>query len=96
MFDIDGLTVIFIIIAAIIIAVGVPLTIRAYRRQVYTGREELVGRTALVKEDLTPRGTVLVDGELWTAVAARGPVKAGEEVVIHKVRGFKLDVSRKE
>jgi membrane-bound ClpP family serine protease len=92
----DPLTAIIIIIAVIIIAVGVPLTIRAYRRKVYTGREELVGRTGLAKEDLMPQGIILVDGELWTAVAAKGPVKAGEEVVVNKVDGFRLEVSRKE
>jgi membrane-bound serine protease (ClpP class) len=92
----DLLTVIILIITVIIIAVGVPLTVRAYRRKVYTGREELVSRTGLVKEDLAPQGIILVDGELWTAVTAKGPIKVGEEVVVNKVLGFKLEVSRKE
>jgi membrane-bound serine protease (ClpP class) len=92
----DPLTVFLIIIAAIVIAIGVPLTVRAYRRQVYTGREYMVGRTGQVKEDLAPQGMVLVDGELWTAVSAKGSIKAGEEVMVNKVRGLKLDVSRKE
>jgi|WetSurMetagenome_2_1015567.scaffolds.fasta_scaffold788984_2 membrane-bound serine protease (ClpP class) len=92
----DPLTIIFIIIAIVILAFGVPLTIRAYRRKVYTGREELVGRTGLVKEDLAPQGIILVDGELWTAVTAKGSIKVGEEVVVNKVLGFKLEVSRKE
>jgi membrane-bound serine protease (ClpP class) len=92
----DLLTVFVIVFAVAILALGVPLTIRAYRRKVYTGREELIGRTGQVKEDLTPQGIILVDGELWTAVTSDAPIKTGEEVVVNQVLGFKLEVSRKE
>ena len=92
----DFLTVIIIVFTVAILAIGVPLTVRAYRRKVYTGREELVGRTGLVKEELAPQGIILVDGELWTAVASKEPIKEGEEVVVNKVLGFKLEVSRKQ
>jgi len=89
------LIVIVVIAAAVILAVGIPLTIRAYRRQVYTGREELVGKTAIVKEDLNPQGQVLVDGELWQALSEAGPVKAGTEVMVTRVEGFKVFVTTK-
>ena len=40
-------------------------------------------------------GEVFFKGELWTAVAERGRVKPGEEVVINKVDGLTLYVTKK-
>jgi len=69
--------------------------VRAHRRQASTGKEELTGKTALVKLELNPEGTVMFKGELWSAVAEEGTVKAGEEVIITKVDGLKLWVTKK-
>ena len=69
--------------------------IRAHRRQAYTGREELVGKTAIVKVALEPEGMVLFKGERWTAISEKGRVKPGEEVIITKVDGLKLYVTKK-
>ncbi|MDH5695168.1 MAG: nodulation protein NfeD [Dehalococcoidia bacterium] len=70
--------------------------IRVHRRQASTGREELVGKTAVVKVALEPEGTILFKGERWTAVSEKGRVKPGEEVIITKVDGLKLWVIKKE
>ena len=48
------------------------------------------------KTALDPEGVVLVEGERWTAVSEEGPIKPGEEVVINRVEGLKLYVSRKK
>jgi len=69
--------------------------IRAHRRQPATGREELIGKTAVVKVALDPEGTVLFKGERWTATSDEGRVKPGEEVVITKYEDLKLRVRRK-
>ena len=69
--------------------------IRAHRRQAATGREELTGKTALVKETLQPEGTVLFKGERWTAVSEMGRVKSGEEVIITGIDGLTLRVTKK-
>jgi membrane-bound serine protease (ClpP class) len=66
-----------------------------HRRQAYTGREELIGKTAVVKAALAPEGMVLFKGERWTAVSEEGPVAPGEEVIIQKVDSLKLYVSKK-
>ncbi len=92
----DNVLWIVIIAVVLVLAIGIPLTIRSYRRQVYTGREELVGRTAVVKKSLEPDGMVLVDGEIWQATSEAGPVKAGAEVVVTRVGGFKLFVKPRE
>jgi membrane-bound serine protease (ClpP class) len=66
----------------------------SYRRQATTGKEDIVGKKALVKEALSPEGTVLFQGELWAAVSESGTLQPGEEVVITKVDGFKLSVKK--
>jgi membrane-bound serine protease (ClpP class) len=90
----------FIAIAAIIIAVFLVFVViwvvRAHRRQVSAGREELVGKTAVVETALEPKGMVLVEGELWTAIADKGWAQPEEEVIITKVEGLKLRVTKKE
>jgi membrane-bound serine protease (ClpP class) len=69
--------------------------VRAHRRQAKTGREELVGKTALVKQALEPEGTVFFKGERWTAISEKGRIKPGEEVIITKVDGLILHVTKK-
>ena len=70
--------------------------IRAHRRQAYTGREELVGKTAIVKVALEPKGMVLFKGERWAAISEKGRVKPGEEVIITGVDGLTLRVIKKQ
>jgi len=70
--------------------------IRAHRRQVATGREELIGKTAVVKIALEPKGVVSIQGERWIAIADKGLVKPGEEVLISKVERLTLYVTKKE
>jgi membrane-bound serine protease (ClpP class) len=70
--------------------------ISAHRKQAFTGREELLGKTAMVKAALNPEGMVLFKGERWTAISESGEVKVGEEVVIQRVDGLKLYVIKKQ
>jgi membrane-bound serine protease (ClpP class) len=83
------------IIVAAVFAFVITRIVRTHRRQAYTGREELVGKTAVAKTALEPEGIVLFKGERWTAVVEKGRVKPGEEVTITKVDGLKLYVTRK-
>ena len=70
--------------------------IRTFRRQPSTGREELIGKMALVKTTLGPEGIVLFKGERWTAASEAGQVEPGEEVIINKVDNLKLYVTKKQ
>jgi membrane-bound ClpP family serine protease len=90
------LIVIIAVLAAAFIVFVIQRVVLAHRRQVAAGREELVGRTAEVEVTLEPKGTVLVEGELWAAEAEKGRLEKGEEVVITKVEGLKLYVKKKE
>ena len=69
--------------------------IRGQRRRKITGAEGMMGRTAVAKTPLDPMGTVLVQGELWTAASEGGTVAPGEEVIITKVEDLKLRVTKK-
>jgi membrane-bound serine protease (ClpP class) len=89
------IAIVTILIAAFF-AFVIQRVIRVHRRQAYTGREELVGKTAVVRVALDPEGMVLFKGELWTALSEKGRVKAGEEVIITRVEGLKLYVTKKE
>ena len=55
-----------------------------------------MGKTALVKVALKPEGTVFFKGERWKAISEDTEIKTGEEVVIDKVDGLILYVSRKQ
>ncbi|MFC1917301.1 nodulation protein NfeD [Chloroflexota bacterium] len=68
----------------------------AHRRQAKTGREELPGKVAVVREALDPEGSVFYKGELWEAVSESGRVEPREEVTIIKVDGLRLYVTKKE
>ena len=92
-------TWLIIIIAIIIIVFLVFVVIwavQAHRRQVAAGKEDLLGKTAVVEIALEPKGVVLVEGERWTAIADKGRVEPEEEVTITKVEGLKLRVTKKE
>ena len=60
-----------------------------------TGPESLVGKEALVVEDLSPEGIVKVEGELWRAECITGSAKAGERVRVVSVKGAKLLAERR-
>ena len=89
------LIVLVIICVVLFIAAAVYWGILAHRRQVSAGREDLVGKIAEVREALEPKGVVFVEGEHWTAILDKGRGKPGEEVIITKVDGLKLWVTKK-
>lgn len=84
------------ILAAAFLALIVTRVLAIHRRKATTGREELVGAKAVVKQSLNPEGTVFLEGELWTAVSDSGKIEPGEEVTITKVDGLKLWVVKKK
>ena len=60
-----------------------------------TGSEGLIGRTAVVVEDLNPEGLVRIENELWSAECVNGTARRGEVVVIVGVGGAKVLVERR-
>ncbi len=73
----------------------IGFAIRAHLRKPVTGKEGLLVEKGVAKTDLNPQGTILVHGELWNAVSVSGIIKEGEEVVVAKVVGMTLEVTKK-
>jgi membrane-bound ClpP family serine protease len=89
------LIVLVAVIFAAFLAFVVNRVVAAHRRQATTGREELPGKTAVVRTALDPEGTVLYEGEIWTARLDQGRAEPKEEVVINRFDGLKLFVTKK-
>jgi membrane-bound serine protease (ClpP class) len=70
----------------------VRLAVRARRNKVRLGAEALVGCLATVMEPLAPEGHVLVEGEIWQAVAAE-PIPAGAHVRVLAAEELRLRVA---
>ena len=66
--------------------------VRALRRRPMLGEAGLVGEAGIVRETLSPDGQVLVQGELWRAVAQDPPIEAGAPVRVVAVEGLTLKV----
>jgi len=69
--------------------------IRGQRRRKATGAEGMIGGVAVARMPLDPMGTVLANGELWTAATEGERIERGEEVIITKVEGLKLWVIKR-
>jgi len=84
------------ILIASLFSFVVNRAIRAHRKQASTGREELIGKRAVVRVAIDPEGTVFFKGELWAAVSDEGPIEPGEEVTITGIDGLTLQVIKKQ
>ena len=71
--------------------------IRSRKAPLRTGPEQFVGRMARVHQDLTPRGRVWFEGQIWFAEARSGQsVTAGQMVHIVDLNGLTLIVEPAE
>jgi len=96
-FHIDTWFIVLVVVALVaFLAIAIIWGIRAHRHQASAGREDLVGKTAEVKIALGPKGIVFIQGERWTAVSEKGRVEPGEEVIVTKVDGLKLYVTKNQ
>jgi membrane-bound serine protease (ClpP class) len=71
----------------------VQLAVRARRRKTRTGADALLGCRATAMEVLTPEGHVLVEGEIWRAIANE-PVEAGTELSVVSHDQYLLHVEK--
>ncbi|MFC1990216.1 NfeD family protein [Chloroflexota bacterium] len=94
LFQVGSWLIVLIVTAiAAFLVITIIWGIRAHHRQVSAGREDLIGKTAEVKTFMNPKGTVLIQGELWTAILDGGQAEPGNEVVITKVDHLKVWVT---
>jgi membrane-bound serine protease (ClpP class) len=83
-----------VLLAFFLVIVTAILSSRRHR--VVTGREGMLGARGVVRSALEPAATglVLVQGELWQAVAPDGRLDVGEPVVVQAMDGLRLTVRR--
>ncbi len=70
--------------------------LRIRRLPAQVGVETLVGKPAVAKSPLNPKGFVFVEGEYWSAESEAGEITEGERVVITGMEGLKLKVRKLE
>jgi len=96
-FRVDPWLIAFVTISiASLFAFVVNRAIRAHRKQARTGREDLIGKRAVVKVAIDPEGTVFFKGERWAAISEQGRIEPGEEVIITSIDGLTLQVIKKQ
>jgi membrane-bound serine protease (ClpP class) len=93
--EMTGPIIVAIIFAVAFVAFVIYAIVKGQQRKLSAGVEEMVGKEAVARTPLNPRGTVLAEGELWTAIAEDSTIDAGEEVIITRTEGLRLWVTRK-
>ncbi len=80
-------------VGGLVLAFFAFVILRPQLRKPLLGPEASIGKRGRAITELRPEGTVLIDGEYWTAVSME-PVREGEEVGVIEVKGLKLTVKR--
>jgi membrane-bound serine protease (ClpP class) len=88
-----------IISVSLVISGFIFIVVRAvykvHRTRPVTGKEGIVGSTAIVSSELKPEGQVRISGEIWRAVSETGKhIKKGEKVSVRSIDGLTLTVSK--
>jgi membrane-bound ClpP family serine protease len=83
-----------------LIAVAARKAMSVRRLRVRGGADGLIGRIGIVRRDVSPVGSVFVEGELWRArrslLDEEDALPEGEHVVVERVQGLTLSVRRAE
>lgn len=77
--------------SATVVFLIVTLALKARKRPVVSGSEELVGAAGEVLEDFEKEGWVRVHGENWRA-ASGAPLRRGEKIRVTRIDGLRLSV----
>lgn len=81
----------FALISALIFIFVIGMAIRARRRPVVSGLEEMIGGEAIVVDDFEHKGMVNIHSELWQAVSD-SPLRKDQLVRVTGIRGLTLEV----
>jgi membrane-bound serine protease (ClpP class) len=73
----------------------VSVFMRARKKPVTTGVEQLLHETAIALSDFDTSGWVYVHSETWRAVT-RSPIKKGQRLRVLRVDGLTLEVAPEE
>ncbi|MCW8963656.1 MAG: nodulation protein NfeD [Gammaproteobacteria bacterium] len=91
-FGIDiSVIVTFALISALVFIVVIGMAIKARRRPVVSGLEELIGGEAIVIDDFDDKGKVSIHSESWNALS-HIPLRKGQQVKVTGIKGLVLQV----
>lgn len=76
--------------------IAVKFLWEVFDKRVEVGPEALIGKEAMVVEELNPKGVVKIGNELWIAECVNGAAKRGEKVKVIEVRSTRVLVERQE
>ncbi len=93
--EITGPIIVAIIFALAFVVFVIFAIIKGQKRKLAAGAEDMIGKVAVTQTVLNPKGTVQAEGEIWAAIAEGSRIEADEEVIITKVEGLKLWVTKK-
>ena len=79
------------IVGLVIVAIA-----RVQARPPAVGPEALIGKVGSVIERIDPEGKIMVEGEIWRAVSASGPIDEGANVRVVRVQDTTLVVEKVE
>lgn len=85
----------FALASVLLFVVVVGMAIKARRRPVCTGLEQMIGGEGVVVADFDQRGVVAINGERWTALTLK-PLQKGQRVKVTDVDGLTLRVTPAE
>jgi len=87
-------TVIFSVtaVSALFFLFLVTMGVRAQRAKPVSGRNAMIGQTAVTLGVLDPAGQVSVVGEIWKAVSLSDTINANEKVIVKEIKELTLYV----
>ncbi|MGD8828191.1 MAG: nodulation protein NfeD [Gammaproteobacteria bacterium] len=80
------------LVAALLVLGLIYLALRSRQRPVVSGREEMIGATAVALSDFEDQGMVRVHGENWSARSTT-PVHSGQRLRVTEIDGLILTVA---
>lgn len=91
---------VFVVVSVIALFVTKPIVKKYFKREIIkTNCNELIGKSALVIEEITDKnmGKVKVSGQIWSALNKdKGTIDADSEVEVLSIEGVKLIVRKKD
>ncbi|MGH9897424.1 MAG: NfeD family protein [Pyrinomonadaceae bacterium] len=81
------------VLAAVLALLVILIPLLSHQKRVTSRDLHLIGSTGTVETDLTPNGSVIINGELWPAVAAGLMLSKGQSIRVARLRGASVEVA---
>lgn len=89
-----GVIIPAVLVSALFFLTVVGIGLKAQRRKVTTGMEGFMGTRGKALTNLCPNGSVMVQGEIWSAVAKAGDIEKDSGVIVVGAQGLRLTVEK--